>query len=213
MDYRGYGADQGVPGQYTITEIAADTLTLADELGWPTFSLVGHSMGGSAVQRVAVDAPARVERLVGISPVPASGYPFDDAGWALFEGAVDSADNRRSIIDYTTGNRLTATWLEQMVRYSLETSDRSAFAAYLHAWGRTDFHREVDGNPALADTPVHVIVGEHDPALNVDLMNETWLKWYPRAELETIANAGHYTMFDTPVWLASTIESFLRRSA
>ena len=24
MDYRGYGADQGVPGEYTISEIAAD---------------------------------------------------------------------------------------------------------------------------------------------------------------------------------------------
>jgi pimeloyl-ACP methyl ester carboxylesterase len=170
-------------------------------------------MGGSAIQRVAADAPERVEKLVAISAIPASGFPFDDAGWALFDGAADDPEKRRIIIDFTTGNRLTALWLDQMVRYSLETSDRDAFAAYLHAWGRTDFHTEIDGNPRLADTPVHVIVGEHDPALNAGLMNETWMKWYPRAELETIANAGHYAMFETPVWLATTIESFLLRQA
>jgi pimeloyl-ACP methyl ester carboxylesterase len=213
MDYRGYGADRGVPGEYTIAEIAEDARTLADELGWSTFSLVGHAMGGIAIQRVAADVPERVERLVGISPVPASGYPFDAASWALFDGAADDPGKRRAIIDFTSGNRLTATWLDQMVRYSLETSDRDAFAAYLLAWGRTDLHRDIDGNPALGDLPVHVIVGAHDPVLNADLMNDTWLKWYPRAELETIAGAGQYPMFETPVWLATSVESFLRRDA
>jgi esterase len=60
---------------------------------------------------------------------------------------------------------------------------------------------------------VHVIIGKNDPALNADLMNETWLKWYHRAELETVSNAGHYAMFETPVWLATSVESFLRRDA
>ncbi|MDP3085608.1 MAG: alpha/beta fold hydrolase, partial [Rubrivivax sp.] len=48
MDYRGYGASRTVPGAYTMDEIAADALALADQLGWQRFSVVGHSMGGMA---------------------------------------------------------------------------------------------------------------------------------------------------------------------
>jgi pimeloyl-ACP methyl ester carboxylesterase len=68
-------------------------------LGWDRFSVVGHSMGGSATQRVLADAPDRVERLIGISPVPAGGVPFDEQGWALFSGAAANPANRAAIID------------------------------------------------------------------------------------------------------------------
>ena len=83
MDCRGYGGMKGSGGPYTLEQIAQDALALADGLGWQRFSLIGHSMCGSAIQRVLVDAPARVGKLVAITPVPASGVPFDDAGWAF----------------------------------------------------------------------------------------------------------------------------------
>ncbi len=56
-----------------------------------------------------------------------------------------------------------------------------------------------------------MIVGEHDPALNPAVMQATYLQSYPDAELEVMANAGHYPMHETPVALATSIESFLRR--
>jgi pimeloyl-ACP methyl ester carboxylesterase len=55
----------------------------------------------------------------------------------------------------------------------------------------------VHGNPV----PVKVIVGEHDPALSAVVMEQTYLALYPNAELEVLANAGHYPMFETPVSL------------
>lgn len=207
VDYRGYGARRGVTGAYTIDEIAADALAVADRLGFGQFSLIGHSMGGMAVQRVLTMATARVRKLVAIAPVPASGVPFDADGWALFSGAADKPENRHAIIDYTTGNRLSRTWVQAMVDYSLAHSSRDAFAAYLPAWASTDFSAAVNG----LRLPVKVIVGEHDPALNSAFMQATYLQSYPDAELEVMANAGHYPMHETPVALATSIESFLRR--
>jgi len=205
MDYRGYGDSRHAAGDYSMAEISADAITLADELGWEKFSVLGHSMGGMAAQRVLVDVPDRVRKVVGVSPVPASGVPFDDEGWALFSGAAKEPDNRRAIIDLTTGNRLCGTWLDRMVQHSMDRSVPEAVSGYLEAWARTDFHEQVSGN----DTPVLVIVGEHDPALGAPVMEQTFGQWYPNVELEVFPNAGHYAMEETPVALATSVERFL----
>jgi pimeloyl-ACP methyl ester carboxylesterase len=207
LDYRGYGDRRGETGAYSIAEAAADVLAAAGELGAGRFSLLGHSMGGSVMQRVYADAPDRVRALVGVSPVPASGVPFDDQSRQLFSGAADSPGNRRAIIDFTTGNRLTGTWLDAMVRHSLEHSDRDAFAAYLDAWAGTDFHDEVKG----AEVPVQVIAGRHDPALGEETMKATFGAWYPNLEMEVFPDAGHYAMDESPVALATGVETFLRK--
>jgi pimeloyl-ACP methyl ester carboxylesterase len=79
VDIRGYGNSREVSGQFTIGEVAADAIALADQLGWHEFHVVGHSMGGKAAQKVAMDAGTRVRSVVAVTPVPASALPFDDA--------------------------------------------------------------------------------------------------------------------------------------
>ncbi len=207
MDCRGYGGSRDVAGSYTVAEVAGDVLDLADELGWGDFSVIGHSMSGKYVQRVLIDAPDRVRRLIGVSPVMAGAFPWDDDSWALFDGAADNRDNRYAIIDFTTGNRLTPTFVNAVTQHSLDNSTRDAFAAYLQAWGKEDFADEVKGDTA----PVKLIVGEHDPALGAATMQAMIMPAYPDAELEVLANAGHYSMFETPVALATSIEEFLSR--
>lgn len=206
MDYRGYGARRGSGGPYSIAQIGQDALALADQLGWSRFSLIGHSMGGMAIQQVLAEAPDRVRALVGITPVPASGVPFDEQGWAFFSAAAGDVGTRRAIIDLTTGNRLTGTWLDAMAQGSMRHSDAEAFAEYLSAWARTDFADRIRGQ----QLPVLVIAGEHDPALGAETCKATWLAHYPQARLEVMANAGHYPMDETPIALVSTIESFLQ---
>lgn len=206
-DYRGYGKSKAIRGDYTMAEISRDAIELADSLGWDTFSLVGHSMGGMAVQRVLADAPARVRKLVAITPVPASGVPFEGDVLKLFEGAATSLDNRRAIVDFAVGGRLSKTWVDRMARYSQETSSTEAFAAYFKAWSKTNFVDAIKGNK----TPIKVIIGQHDPSITAEIMNATYMAWYPSAELEVIPNAGHYPMDETPIALATSMEAFLRK--
>lgn len=205
-NHRGYGARREVTGDYSIAESARDALAVADELGFERFSVVGHSMGGSVMQRILADAPERVRALIGISPVPASGVPFDEQGWQLFASAPDDPGSRRAVIDFTTGNRLTGVWLEAMVAHSTRNANPAALTGHLHAWANTDFHAEIDGS----EVPIKVVVGEHDPALGEETMRATFGQWYPNLELEVMANAGHYALDETPVALATSIEDFLR---
>ena len=208
MDQRGYGSRRGSGGPYTLAQIAQDALALADALGWKRFALIGHSMGGASIQAVLAEAPDRVQALVGITPVPASGVPFDDASWSLFSSAETDPAARRTILDMTTGNRLTGTWLDAMVKSSLAQSDPEAVGAYLTAWAKTPFAERIQGKTL----PVLVVAGEHDPALGADTCRATWLQHYPNARLEVMPNAGHYPMDETPVALATVIEAFLREA-
>ncbi|MDZ5636250.1 alpha/beta hydrolase [Janthinobacterium sp. GMG1] len=207
MDNRGYGGMRGAAGTYSIDEVAKDALALADALGFATFSVVGHSMGGMALERLALLAPLRLRKLVAVAPVPSCGVAFDAAARATFLAAADSVAARRAIIDRSTGGRLPATWLDWKAQYSWERSDPAAFAAYFLAWSGTDFSEEIKA--ARVALPLLALVGEHDPRFDAALMRRTYLAWYPQARLEVLGNAGHYPMNETPLALAASIETFL----
>nr|WP_237527335.1 MULTISPECIES: alpha/beta hydrolase [unclassified Streptomyces] len=206
VDLRGYGEAKDTAGAYTTTEGAADVLDLADHLGWERFSLIGHSMGGSVAQRVLAVAPHRVRRLVGVSPVPASGLRLPPEQWELFASAAQDPESRRTIIDITTGGVRPQAWLDRMVRRSLAVSDAKAFRAWLDSWAGDDFHTEVEGSPVAA----LAVTGALDPALSADLMRRTWLRSYPQGELAELPGAGHYAMDEVPLELIRTVEDFLR---
>ena len=178
MDLRGYGGRKQVAGEFTMEEAAADALALADELGWDRFSVIGHSMGAKVAHQMLLQAPERVDKLVGLNPVPANAVPMDEQAWELFSGAPANAGNRAAIIDFTTGSKLTATFINHVVRHSLENSNEAAFAAYLQAWAKSDFSGKVQADTS---TPVKLIIGVNDPALSAEVMEQTWLVFFPEA--------------------------------
>ena len=208
MDLRGYGDRKRVAGEFTMEEAAADAIALADELGWDRFSVIGHSMGAKIAHQVLLQAPDRVEKLIGLNPVPATAVPMDEQTWELFSGAAENPGNRAAIIDFTTGSKLTKTFINHVVQHSLENSTVEAFAAYLRAWAKSDFSDKVKPDTS---TPVKVVVGVNDPAVSADVMEQTWLVYFPDGEMTILPDAGHYPMFESPVSLATSIEEFLGR--
>ncbi|WP_042272612.1 alpha/beta fold hydrolase [Paraburkholderia heleia] len=208
FDYRGYGRSRDRDGAFTFEEAATDVLALADHLGWDTFSLIGHSMGGVAIQRVLLAAPERIERMAGVCAVPACGSRMDETRLAAFRATVDDVERRAAIIAFSTGNRLTPRWSMHIAHESQRLSRADAFAGYLPNWAANDFSAQIEGNA----TPVKLFIGEHDPTITADLMSRTWLAWYPQSTLETLANAGHYPMYEVPVALATALEKWLKEA-
>lgn len=205
MDYRGYGGMKDAQGAYTMDEIAADALALADALGFASFSLMGHSMGGMAIEKIAARAPERVRALVAVAPVPCGGVRMDPDRRAVFEGAALAVEHRESIIDRSTGGRLPRSWVRWKAAYSMAHSSTQAYAAYFRAWADTDFSAEIDGrHPLLA------LAGRHDPVFTPDLMARTYPRRYAQASVEVLEDAGHYPMNETPLAMVAAVERFLR---
>jgi pimeloyl-ACP methyl ester carboxylesterase len=94
-----------------------------------------------------------------------------------------------------------------MTQFSVDHSVRPAFGAYLRAWAGADFASELP----QTTIPVATIVGEHDPALGAETMKATWMEQLPQCELDVLANAGHYAMFEAPVALATSLDRVLSR--
>lgn len=205
LDYPGYGAARTAPGPYGFARHAARALSLADELGWQTFSVMGHSMGGVAMQHVWLQAPDRVSAMIGIAPVPARGSRMDADRLAFFQTAVDDLTVRQKIFGVSTGNRWSTAWLQTMASASAHAMVPDAMRAYLQEWATVDISERVRG----ARLPVAVIVGENDPTLSQAVMRETWMLDYPDATLAVIPGAGHYPMYESPPALGTHVQAFL----
>lgn len=204
MDYRGYGKAKDVKGKYDLDEIAADGLKVTEELGWSEFSIIGHSMGGMVAQKLNLLAKDKVKSVACLAPVPASGFPMDPDSDALFSGAVENPENRRQILDFTTGNKNTAEWLDQMVKDSLATTTREAYGSYFKAWSGTDFSSKVQG----LKTPYLVLVGEYDLAITKETMDGTYGTWLANCKIDVLKDCGHYPMQENPKALVEALQKF-----
>jgi pimeloyl-ACP methyl ester carboxylesterase len=206
MDYRGCGLSKAQSGVFTIEEIANDAIALVDHLNWDSFHIVGHSMGGMVVQFIAANHTKRIKSVVAVTPVPACGAPaLDDAGLEAFCKIGDSPESLASFFLQGTGNRYSSAWGKSMAETSLASTAHEAYAKYPRAWSRTSFVPKVIGLP----TPLKVLVGDHDPRITVEAMQQTIMKWFPKAELEMLSNCGHYPMLEIPINLATIWQTFM----
>lgn len=202
--YRGYGASRHLKGAYTMEEISRDARGIADQLGWDSYNLVGHSMGGKAALRIYHDAPERVQRIIGIAPVGPAAVPFESAVRRLFEGAIADQANRFAIVDRSTGNLRPKNWVQGLVDRSVSTSDPDAFGGYFRAWADTEVPL-----PSGAATAVHALVGRHDPSITESAVRATLSKAFPALQVHVVESAGHYPLDEAPIDTSSLLQRLL----
>jgi len=102
LDLAGHGAsDHRPPGAgYAPWDYAHDVLQVAEKMGWPRFSLLGHSLGAIIAVMLAGSVPERVNRLVLIDgvipPLAPAELAAERLGMAL-QAQLKVANKRRTV--------------------------------------------------------------------------------------------------------------------
>ncbi|MET4390586.1 3-oxoadipate enol-lactonase [Bradyrhizobium sp. F1.4.3] len=203
MDLRGYGWSRGVSGSYTLDEAVADVLRTADELAIGRFHLIGHSMSGLVAQKIPLQASGRVQSVTLFSPVPPTGFRADEAALKALNAVIDEDDAAARAITARTSSRYGTGWLHRKLAIARGAGTVEAMRGYLAMFTTS----AITGDTHALAAPLHVVTGALDILFyRGEPLRNAFALAYPRVTFETIDDAGHYSMLETPVRVASIIE-------
>lgn len=215
LDYPGSGYAEKPDREYDLTYYEDVSMALLDALGVERAHLVGGSLGGNLVLRLAHRFPERFERLAPWAP----GSAWEAQPWvARLMRAVASYAAFRPIV-----------WIQSRYWYD------ASFAGRDEALERTfAYYREVMGPGfiamyfGMAATQVEQSLFPLAPGIH----HPVWLGWgdrdhganmgdgvarlhelLPRSELHVFPGAGHALATEVPEALAAAIETFLTKPA
>jgi pimeloyl-ACP methyl ester carboxylesterase len=200
FDNRGVGRSATPDGPFLITDFAADTAALMDELGLESAHVVGSSMGGAIAQELALSRPERVRSLV-LNGTWARGDRFLHE---IFRSWMWSAQKADSIRDFLVAVNLWCfsprIWNEEIMDEWLEAAAASPYAQSVDAFCRSaEALLGHDTADRLGDisAPTLVTVGELDlvlpPRFSRDLVERI-----PGARLLVVPEAGHQPFQELP---------------
>jgi haloalkane dehalogenase len=219
-DHLGFGLSQRPPGfDYTPEAHARVLAAFVDQLGLDRFTLVVHDFGGPIGLPLALDG--RAERLVVLNSWM---WPFDqDPGLAkkarLAGGKLGRFLYRRLnfslrvLTPHAYGDRrkLTPAIHRQYLAPfpDADSRERVLWALARALLGSRDFYQGLWQRRArLAEVPALLIWGLGDRALPPALL-ERWRQALPHAEVETLADAGHWPHEEQPGRVAAWMAHFL----
>jgi 3-oxoadipate enol-lactonase len=207
-DLRGHGDSSKAPGPYSVELFAQDARALLDHLGIARCHVAGHSLGGMVAQRLALDAPERVDRLVLLST--AGGRTREERGrvlerLALVQDGIPGEHFRRSVGRWFSDEfqQRHPELIQRHAARNMENDPRGYAAAY-RVLATTDLADELGRIRA----PTLIVTGEGDAGSSprmARLMHER----IPGSRLRILPGLRHSLLIEAPELMARLLEEFV----
>ncbi len=192
-DLRGTGWSSKPRDAYALDDYVADVVGLIDTMSLEDLVLVGHSMGGTIAQRVALERAAKLRKLILVSPVPASGVPLPESDVAYFRSLWGHREGAAQLIGMMLARKPLDEQLERVVDMMATVVD-DAFHGGFDAWRTASF---ADRIAAIA-TSTLVLGGEMEQPLTPAVLQAAVVAAIPGACFKAIPGTGHYPQIECP---------------
>lgn len=215
IDNRDVGKSDCAPADYTINDMAGDTIGIMDGLGIASAHVVGWSMGSAIAQEVAINWPERVNKLC----LVASYHYGDPRGTERHETFA----KLRGVLDPETYLKIVYPWsfsyqsyqkpgfIERMRKRALENPSTQPKAAYERQVAATINHH-ARGRLSAITAETLVLVGEEDILTPPVRFARAMAEEIPRSKLVIIPEVGHSLLSEAPDAVTEALEDFLSRS-
>ncbi|WP_439030119.1 3-oxoadipate enol-lactonase [Gordonia terrae] len=187
-DTRGHG-DSPIPqGPYTIDDLADDVIALLDRLGIERAHLVGLSLGGMTMMRVAARNPERVDRL---GLLCTAAYLPPAQGWTD-RAALVRADGTSAVAAAVVQRWFTPGYLDansearQAYEAMVAATPAEGYAACCEAIATMDQRPDLSSIAA----PTLAIAGADDPATPPNLLGDI-VDAVPHGRLLVVPESAH----------------------
>lgn len=205
-DARGHGNSSAPDHGYRYDDLAADVVSLIDELGLVTPVLLGHSMGGMTAAVVASRNPKRLRGLVLADPT----FLTPQRQREVHES--DVAEQHRRILNRPREDLLAEIRVRQSRRSQavIELFAQARFQTSIHA-----FEVLTPPNPDYVplintiDVPSLLVIGDVGSIVSPEVAAEL-AGLNQHLEVVQIAEAGHGVPYDQPERFSAVIQTFLR---
>lgn len=212
FDFRGQGESEVTDGGYDMDSLAADTISLIEQLDLGPVHLVGFSMGGFVCQRVALSRPDLMRSLTLMN--------------TSAEREAAKKRPRYLLLNFmarwfglkVVANRIMPILFSHRFIHSPELAERrTRWRGYLIANNRIGVTRAVRGvidrQPVIdhiekIQAPTLIITSDQDAA-TPRIKSQHMHTKIRGSRLMTIENAGHMTPAERPEQVNETLRSFL----
>lgn len=204
-DMPNFGLSDPLPVDISIEAYAGYVLAFADALGLQQFVLLGHSLGGSVAQHIAVHAPERVTHLILLASAGPAGHHTSEEHLSLLEKFKGNRDLLgRALAGTVPTNR--PDWFDWLIDDAVVMQE-NAYTGNAVAL----MHSDLSGLTGNYPGPVLVIRGELDlPHLITDEIAQLTADAYPDGRLLNMQGVGHSPQLEDPERFKATLASFLR---
>ncbi|MDB6002940.1 MAG: alpha/beta fold hydrolase [Rhizobacter sp.] len=200
MDIRGYGESDDYSAKASITDFAADVLTVVEHFGARKVHLIGLSLGGRIAQRFAMNYPDRVASLTLADArpdtrdtrTPEQREQFLQARSVPLKNGKTPSDIAPAVVNGLVGPNASKAVKDELIA-AMSTLRVPSYLKTIEANLNDDFAGKLEDITA----PTLVLVGEHDTT-TPPVLSEELARVIPNAELEIIRDSGHLTNVEQP---------------
>tara|TARA_R110002012_G_scaffold263456_2_gene446547 strand:+ start:212735 stop:213676 length:942 start_codon:yes stop_codon:yes gene_type:complete len=224
LDLPGYGKSSKPDVAYTPTYFAEVVHQFIGQLDLKNIVLIGHSMGGQASIKLALNYPDVIKKLILVAPAGLEQFTAPNAAFMKAFFTLESVKNTPDAQiekNYALNFYKQPEDVHQMINDRKQIKEALDFEAHCQAIVRSIsgmLDEPVSANLEDISQSTLVIFGDQDmlipnryfnPDLTIEAVGEIALEKIPTVKLELIKDAGHFVHYEKPKEVNLRIQQFI----